>query len=59
MERTIPVRRSKRLSVKPRVDYREISDLSEVEELTRLCTIQEYKIRALRKKIKFYEQITS
>ena len=58
MERTSPVRRSKRLSVKPRVDYREISDVSEVEELTKLCTIQEYKIRALRRKIKFYEQIT-
>uniref|UniRef100_A0A6C0BU86 Uncharacterized protein n=1 Tax=viral metagenome TaxID=1070528 RepID=A0A6C0BU86_9ZZZZ len=61
MERTIPVfvRRSIRLSAKPKVDYREKSDLTELEELTKLCTIQEYKIRALRRKIKFYEQITS
>jgi hypothetical protein len=57
MERTSPVRRSKRLTAKPRVDYREMSDLTEFEELTKLCTIQEYKIRALRRKIKFYEQI--
>ena len=57
MERTSPVRRSKRLTTKPRVDYREMSDLTEFEELTKLCTIQEYKIRALRRKIKFYEQI--
>tara|TARA_E500000331_G_C17261827_1_gene715575 strand:- start:1163 stop:1342 length:180 start_codon:yes stop_codon:yes gene_type:complete len=51
------VRRSHRLKTKPRVDYREISDLTEHEELSKLCIIQEYKIRALRKKIKFYEQI--
>ena len=51
------VRRSERLIEKQRVDYREISDLTEHEELSKVCTIQEYKIRALRKKIKFYEQI--
>ena len=51
------VRRSERLIQKQRVDYREISDLTEHEELSKLCIIQEYKIRALRKKIKFYEQI--
>jgi hypothetical protein len=57
MERTSPVRRSKRLTSKPRVDYKEVSDLTEFEELSKLCTIQEYKIKALRRKITFYEQI--
>ena len=45
-----------------RQKYRELQglvDLTDFEELTKLCTIQEYKIRALRRKIKFYEQITS
>lgn len=57
MERKPSVRRSTRLTSKPRVDYKEVSDLTEFEELSKLCTIQEYKIRALRRKIRLYEQI--
>jgi hypothetical protein len=56
MEKPNGVRSSKRLRAKPKVDYTEITHLSEHEELSKLCTIQEYKIRALRRKIKFYQQ---
>jgi hypothetical protein len=69
MENTIFVRRSDRLQSKSRVDYTEeavLSDyteeeevLSDYEELSKLHTRQEYKIRALYKKIDFYKNFVT
>jgi hypothetical protein len=69
MENTIFVRRSDRLQSKSRIDYTEeavLSDyteeeevLSDYEELSKLYTRQEYKIRALYKKIGFYKNFAT